>query len=63
MQQVINAEKTVRDLIRARTKGLTGQEARREAEIIAGDVAAQVYHYLTAVAHAELCVQRAKVGA
>lgn len=54
MQNLLEAEKRVRDAIRARSD-LTQDDAQR----IAGDVAAQVYHYLVAVAQYERAVLEA----
>lgn len=59
MQNLIEAEGRVRRLVRQMVEeGL--HDERRQAELIAGDVAAQCYHYLIAVAHAELAIQHAK---
>lgn len=55
MQNIIEAETRVRQLVRK----LDPAKDRRQAELIAGDVAAQVYHYLIAVAHAELAIRHA----
>lgn len=55
MQNIIEAEFRVRQLVRQ----LDPAKDRRQAELIAGDVAAQVYHYLIAVAHAELAIRHA----
>jgi hypothetical protein len=56
MQNLIGVEKRVRDTIRARADELMGSDGKELAQRIAGDVAAQVYHYLVAVAQYELAV-------
>ena len=60
MQPLINAESKVRSAIRARADEMMRADAKEQVDMIAGDVAAQVYHYLLAVAHSELAVIRAK---
>lgn len=58
MQNLVEAEGRVRKLVRQMVEeGL--HDEKRQAELIAGDVAAQVYHYLIAVAHAELAIRHA----
>lgn len=59
MANLINAERRLRESIRAVCDGLEREDAKRQADQLAGDVAAQVYHYLVAVAHSELAVLRA----
>lgn len=59
MQNLIEAELTVRKLVR-QVIASPAADKRKQAELIAGDVAAQCYHYLTAVAHAELAIATAK---
>lgn len=59
MHQLINAEQRVRAAIRARADEMMSQDGKKHADQIAGDVAAQVYHYLVAVAHSELAMLRA----
>ncbi len=59
MQNIVEAETRVRQLVRKLAHEPL-PDARQRAEIIAGDVAAQVYHYLTAVAHAELAIRQAQ---
>lgn len=58
MQNLIEAESRVRKLVRKMLDDGCHDE-RKQAELIAGDVAAQVYHYLIAVAHTELAIQQA----
>ena len=58
MQNLVEAEGRVRRLVRAMIEEGVHDE-RKQAELIAGDVAAQCYHYLIAVAHAELAIQNA----
>ena len=59
MQNLVGVEKRVKDAIRARASEMMGRDGKQQADIIAGDVAAQVYHYLVAVAHSELAMIRA----
>lgn len=59
MQNLVGVEKRVKDAIRARASEMMGRDGQQQADIIAGDVAAQVYHYLVAVAHSELAMIRA----
>jgi hypothetical protein len=59
MQHLLEAETRVREAVR-KLASETKTDARQQADMIAGDVAAQVYHYLLAVAHYELCVTRAR---
>ena len=59
MQNLVGVEKRVTDARRARASEMMGRDGQQQADIIAGDVAAQVYHYLVAVAHSELAMIRA----
>lgn len=58
MQNLIEAEGRVRKMVRKMLEEGVHDE-RKQAELIAGDVAAQCYHYLIAVAHAELAIRHA----
>lgn len=58
MQNLIEAEGRVRKMVRTMLQEGAHDE-RKQAELIAGDVAAQCYHYLIAVAHAELAIRQA----
>ena len=58
MRNLVEAEGRVRKLVRDMLQD-PHQDPRKQAEMIAGDVAAQCYHYLIAVAHAEVAIQRA----
>lgn len=59
MQNIVEAETKVRQMVR-KLVDHKDPDSRKQAELIAGDVAAQVYHYLTAVAHAELAIRSAQ---
>lgn len=54
MSDVLKAEQRVRDLIRS-----VPNPSDDMAQRLAGDVAAQVYHYLAAVAKSEAAIRRA----
>ena len=58
MQNLIEAEARVRQLVRRMMQD-PPPDYKTQADAIAGDIAAQCYHYLTAVAHAELAIQKA----
>lgn len=58
MQNLVEAEGRVRKMVRKMLEDGAHDE-RRQADLIAGDVAAQCYHYLIAVAHAELAIRQA----
>lgn len=58
MRHLVEAETTVRKMVRQMCEEGVHDE-RKQAELIAGDVAAQCYHYLMAVAHAELAIKTA----
>lgn len=58
MQNLVEAEGRVRKMVRKMLEDGVHDE-RKQADLIAGDVAAQCYHYLIAVAHAELAIQQA----
>lgn len=63
MSNPMTAEKHVRESIRATCQGLNREDAKQQADLIAGDMAAQIYHYLIAVAHSELAMLGAKANA
>lgn len=58
MRNLIEAEGRVRKLVREMMQD-PHYDPKKQAELIAGDVAAQCYHYLIAVAHSELAIQKA----
>lgn len=60
MQNLIDAEARLRRMIR---QMLLDPDAdhKKQADLIAGDVAAQVYHYFRAVAHAEIAIKHASI--
>lgn len=58
MTELLEAEERVRKLVRSMLMcDIWNREA--EAEIIAGEVAVDCYHYLIAVAHSELAIRKA----
>lgn len=58
MQNLIEAESRVKKMVR-KMMDEGAHDEKRQAELIAGDMAAQCYHYLIAVAHAELAIRQA----
>lgn len=58
MRNLIDAENRVRKMVREMLED-PHHDHKKQAELIAGDIAAQCYHYLIAVAHSELAIRKA----